>query len=125
MAVEVVFVGLYRLDGDIVGCFIDFHKTNVAGSLGYDDHLDVIDSIGLCVVAADGVTLGAVSVADATTILLGRRVDTPVAGDSLCVKKKRKRKKKTKQMGRYIDKPFENSQRENEELAVHVPDKRR
>ena len=95
MAVEVVFTGVYRLDGDIVGGFIDLNETYVAGSLGYDDHLYVIDSIGFSIVTADGVALGAVAVADTATILLSRRIDAPVAGDSLSGEQKKEKEKKS------------------------------
>ncbi len=83
MAVEVIFVGLDGLNGDIVGGFIGFNEANVSSSFGDDHHLDVIDAIGLGVVTADGVALGAVTMANAATIFLGFRVDSPVTGDAL------------------------------------------
>lgn len=83
MAVEVILVGLYRLDGYIVGCFFRFYETDITRSFRYDDHFDVVDSIGLGVVASDGVALCSVAVANTATILLSWRVDTPVASHSL------------------------------------------
>lgn len=87
MAVEVILVGVDRLDGDVVGGFVGFCKTDVASSFGDDHHLNVIDTIGFGVIATDGVALGAIAVAYTATILLGRRIDAPVAGHSLLERK--------------------------------------
>lgn len=83
LSVEIEFAGFHRLDGNIVGGLLDLFETNVPRSFGNDSHLDVIDSVRLRVAAPYGVALGPVAVTNAATILLGWRIDAPIARYSL------------------------------------------